>query len=88
MSRSESKDKEDSTSKDKEKEDTNFHRNVIATKNKYKVLEDIHTKLDALTHKDTSQKAGIIRPYPSEYDLVPFLKSYQVPTIDKYHGKD
>lgn len=52
-----------------------------------KVLEDVQTKLDALTHKDTLQKVGIMHPYPSEWDLIPFLETYRALNINKYHRK-
>lgn len=54
---------------------------------KKKVLEDIKTKLDAFTHEDTLQKAGIVYPYPPEWSLIPFSKTYQVPNVASTVGR-
>lgn len=51
------------------------------------MLENIQTKLDALTDKDTLQMARNICPYPLELELVPFFENYWAPTIDMYHGE-
>lgn len=82
-SRSRSKIKEDDEFEDKE-EGASSHQTRKATEDK--ILEDIQIKLDTLKHKDTLQKVGIVRPFSLEWDLIPFLETYQAPNIDKYHG--
>lgn len=79
-SRSKNKDKENDSFKDEE-EDTRSHK--IKEIIKDKILKDIQTKLDALTYKDTLQKARVMRPYPPNLDLVPFFETYRVSNIDK-----
>lgn len=83
---SRNKNKKDNNHTDKEDESV-FHINEEYDKIKDKVLEDIQTKLNALTHKETIQKVGIICPYPLEWDLIPFLDNYHALTIDKYYRK-
>lgn len=75
-SRSRNKDKDGSNTNDNE-ENVGFHLNTNTnttsntSKDIDKVLEDTQIKLDALAHRDTLQKVGIICPYPLEWDLRP-----------------
>lgn len=82
LSGSENKKKKDGGSKE---ENIDAYQSRDTTKDK--VLEDILTNMDVFMHKDTLQEAGIMHLYLPEWDLIPFLKIYQVPNIDKYHRK-
>lgn len=81
-----SNDTDDNSTKDKE-EDIDFPINDEANKYKDKVLEDIQTKLDVFTHKDTLPKKGIMLPYTLKWDLISFSDTFQAPNINKYSRK-
>lgn len=73
-----SKDEDSYNSKYKEKNIV-FHLNDEDTKSKDNVLENIPTKLDAFIMCHMSGKGikqGIVRPYSSGWDLIPFSKNY------------
>ena len=43
--------------------------------------------LEALTNQKGLQEAGVVRPYPAEWDLVPYPPKFKAPTLQAFDGK-
>ena len=51
------------------------------------VLKGIQTQIASLTQRDELKKVGAVRPYPLEWDFVPYLPKFNPPTLHSYDGK-
>jgi len=45
-------------------------------------------RLEALTNRKGLQEAGVVRPYPAEWDLVPYPPKFKAPTLQAFDGKE
>ena len=43
--------------------------------------------MEALTNWKGLQEAGVVRPYPTEWDLVPYPSKFKAPTLQAFDGK-
>ena len=51
------------------------------------VLKGIQAQIASLAQKDELKKAGMTRPYPLEWDSVPYPSKFKPPTLHTYDGK-
>ena len=51
------------------------------------VLKGIQAQIASLTQKDELKKVGVVRPYPFEWDSVPYPPKFKPPIIHTYDGK-
>jgi len=51
------------------------------------VLKVIQVQITSLAQRDELKKAGMARPYPLEWDSVPYLPKFKPPTLHTYDGK-
>ena len=51
------------------------------------ILKGIQTQIAFLTQRDELKKVGAIRPYPLEWDLVPYPPKFKPPMLHTYDGK-
>ena len=52
-----------------------------------KVLKGIQAQITSLTQRDELKKAGMTRPYPLEWNSVPYPPKVKPPTLHTYDGK-
>jgi len=52
-----------------------------------KVLKGMQAQITSLAQRDELKKAGMIRPYPLEWDSVPCPLKFKPPTLHTYDGK-
>ena len=50
-------------------------------------IKDIRAQLASLTQREGLKKVGVTRPYPVEWDLVPYPHKFKPPTLHAYDGK-
>jgi len=53
----------------------------------FKIMNALKQRLEALTNQKGLQEAGVVRPYPTEWDLVPYPLKFKAPTLHAYDGK-
>jgi len=51
------------------------------------VLKGIQAQITSLTQRDELKKVKAVRPYPLEWDSVPYLAKFKPPTLHTYDGK-
>ena len=51
------------------------------------VLKGIQAQIASLAQRDESKKVGAVRPYPLEWDSVPYLSKFKPPMLHTYDGK-
>jgi len=51
------------------------------------VLKGIQAQIASLAQSDELKKAGMTRPYPLEWDSVPYPPKFKPPTLHTYDGK-
>ena len=52
-----------------------------------KRMSQLERRLEALTNHKGLQEAGVVRPYPAEWDLVPYPFKFKAPTLQAFDGK-
>ena len=50
-------------------------------------MNKLKQRLEALTNRKGLQEAGVIWPYPTEWDLVPYPPKFKAPTLQAFDGK-
>ena len=50
-------------------------------------MNQLKQRLEALTNRKGLQEAGVVRPYPTEWDLVPYLPKSKALTLQAFDGK-
>jgi len=50
-------------------------------------MNQLEQRLEALTNRKGLQEAGVVRPYPAEWDLVPYPSKFKAPTLQAFDGK-
>ena len=50
-------------------------------------MTQLEQRLEALTNRKGLQKAGVVRSYPAEWDLVPYPPKFKAPTLLDFDGK-
>jgi len=51
------------------------------------VLKGIQVQIAFLAQRDELKKVGAVRPYPLEWDSVPYPPKLKPPTLHTYDGK-
>ena len=51
------------------------------------VIKEIQAHIASLPQSDELKKVGMIRPYPLEWDPVPYSPKFKPPTFHMYDGK-
>ena len=51
------------------------------------VLKGIQAQIASLAQRDELKKVGTVRPYPLEWDSVPYPPKFKPPTLHTYGGK-
>ena len=51
------------------------------------VIKGIQAKIASLSRRDELKKVGMTRPYPLEWDSVPYPPKFKPPTLHTYDGK-
>ena len=51
------------------------------------VIKDIQAQLASLSQRDGLRKAGMTRPYPPEWDSVPYPPRFKLPTLHSYDDR-
>ena len=51
------------------------------------VIKSIQAQIASLAQRDELKKMGMTRPYPLEWDLVPYPLKFKPPTLHTYDGK-
>jgi len=52
-----------------------------------KRMNKLEQRLEALTNRKGLQEVGVVRPYPTEWDLVPYPPKFKAPTLQVFDGK-
>ena len=52
-----------------------------------KVIKGIKAQIASLTQRDEVKKVGTVRPYPLEWDSVPYPSNFKPPMLHLYDGK-
>ena len=52
-----------------------------------KRMNKLEQRLKAFTYRKVLQEAGVVRPYPTEWDLVPYPPKFKVSTLQAFDGK-
>ena len=50
-------------------------------------MNQLEQRLEALTNRKGLQEVGVVRPYPTEWDLVPYPPKFKTPTLQAFDGK-
>jgi len=50
-------------------------------------MNKLEQRLKALANWKGLQEAGVIRPYPAEWDLVPYPPKFKALTLQAFNGK-
>jgi len=50
-------------------------------------MNQLEQRLEALTNRKGLQEAGVVRPYPTEWDLVPYPPKFKAPTLQAFDDK-
>ena len=50
-------------------------------------MNQLEQRLEALTNRKGLQETGVVRPYPTEWDLVPYPPKFKAPTLQAFDGK-
>ena len=50
-------------------------------------MNQLEQRLEALTNRKGLQEVGVVRPYPTEWDLVPYPPKFKAPTLQAFDGK-
>jgi len=50
------------------------------------VIKGIQAQIASLSQRDELKKVGMTRPYPLEWDLVPYPSKFKPPTLHTYDG--
>jgi len=50
-------------------------------------MSQLEQRLEVLTNQKGLQEAGVVRPYPAEWDLVSYLPKFKAPTLQAFDGK-
>ena len=50
-------------------------------------MGELEKRLKALTNQGSLQEAGVVRPYPVEWDLVPYPPKFKALTLQTFDGK-
>jgi len=65
------------------KEEGNLENGGTHTKR----MNQLKQRLEALTNRKGLQEAGVVRPYPAKWDLVPYPPKFKAPTLQAFDGK-
>jgi len=80
-----------------EKEQSNFESSKSSSKEEdspenggihSKRMSQLEQHMEALTNWKGLQEAGVVRPYPTEWDLVPYPPKFKAPTLQAFDGKE
>jgi len=52
-----------------------------------KRMSQLEQRIEALTNRKGLQEVGVVRPYPAEWDLVPYPPKFKAPTLQAFDGK-
>ena len=52
-----------------------------------KRMNKLEQHLEALTNRKGLQEVGVVWPYPTEWDLVPYPPKFKAPTLQDFDGK-
>jgi len=52
-----------------------------------KRMSKLEQRIEALASQKGLQEVGVVRPYPAEWDLVPFPPKFKTPTLQAFNGK-
>ena len=52
-----------------------------------KRMSQLERRLEALANRKDLQEVGVVRPYPAEWDLVPYPPKFKAPTLQAFDGK-
>jgi len=55
--------------------------------NHSKRMNELEKHLEAIANRSNLQEAGIIRPYPAEWDVAPYLPKFKAPTLHTFNSK-
>ena len=50
-------------------------------------MNQLEQRLEALTNRKGLQEAGVVRPYTTEWDLIPYPPKFKAPTLQAFDGK-
>jgi len=50
-------------------------------------MNKLEQRLEAFTNQKGLQEAGVVRPYPAEWDLVPYPPKFKAPTLQAFDDK-
>ena len=50
-------------------------------------MSQLELRLEVLTNRKGLQEVGVDRPYPTEWDLVPYPHKFKAPTLQAFDGK-
>ena len=50
-------------------------------------MNKLEHRLEALANRKGLQEEGVVRPYPAEWDLVPYPPKFKAPTLQAFDGK-
>ena len=53
----------------------------------FKMMSKLEQHLEALANQKSLQEAGVLRPYPAEWDLVPYPPKFKTPTLQAFDGR-
>ena len=50
-------------------------------------MNQLEQRLEALTNRKGLQEVGVVRPYLTEWDLLPYPPKFKAPTLQAFDGK-
>jgi len=50
-------------------------------------MSKLEQRLEALANRKGFQEAGVVQPYPAEWDLIPYSLKFKAPTLQSFDGK-
>ena len=50
-------------------------------------MNKLEQRLEALTNRKGLEEAGVVQPYPAEWDLVSYPSKLKAPTLQAFDGK-
>jgi len=53
-----------------------------------KRMNKLEQRLEALTNRKGLKEAGVVQPYPAEWDLVPYPSKFKAPTLQAFDSKE
>lgn len=49
-------------------------------------MKELEQRLDAIANRSELHEEGLIRPYPAEWDIAPYLSKFKAPTLHAFNG--